>query len=164
MAIRFLLRGLAAGAAGTTALNAVTYADMVWRARGESDLPQKSVESLAARVGLTIPGSGDVRQHRLDGLAALSGMLTGAGIGIVAAGLGPLLRRLPLLPAGVLVGGAAMAGTDVSITRLGLTDPRTWSTADWLSDVVPHLAFGVVTAWTLRSWPPSRSGRAGVGP
>ena len=164
MAIRFLLRGLAAGAAGTTALNAVTYADMVWRARGESDLPQKSVESLAARAGLTIPGSGDVRKHRLDGLAALSGMLTGAGIGIAAAGLGPLLRRLPLLPAGVLVGGAAMASTDVSITRLGLTDPRTWTPADWLSDAVPHLAYGVVTSWTLRSLPAGGSGRVSLAP
>jgi hypothetical protein len=151
--IRFLLRGLAAGAAGTTALNAVTYADMALRARAESRLPQKSVEVLAERVGVAISGSGEARQHRLDGLAALSGIVTGTGIGVVAAGFGPVLRRLPLLPAAVLVGGAAMAGTDGSMTRLGLTDPRTWSTVDWLSDVVPHFAYGIVTAWTLRSWP-----------
>jgi hypothetical protein len=158
MAIRFLLRGLVAGAAGTTALNAVTYADMVLRARGESDLPQKTVESLAQRMNLAIPGSGEARQHRLDGLAALSGILAGMGIGVGAAGLNPLLRRVPLLPVAVLVGGAAMAGTDVSMTRLGLTDPKSWTPADWLSDAVPHLAYGTVTAWTLRSWPGRNDG------
>jgi hypothetical protein len=157
MTIRFLLRGLVAGAAGTTALNAATYADMALRARGESDLPQRTVESLAERVSVAIPGSGEARQHRLDGLAALSGILAGMGIGVGAAALNPLLRRVPLLPAAVLVGGAAMAGTDVSMTRLALTDPKSWTPADWLSDAVPHLAYGVVTAWTLRSWP-GRSG------
>jgi hypothetical protein len=28
---------------------------------------------------------------------------------------------------------------------LGITDPRTWSTADWIADLVPHLAYGLVT-------------------
>jgi hypothetical protein len=32
---------------------------------------------------------------------------------------------------------------------LGVSDPRTWSAADWISDVVPHLAYGVVTYVTL---------------
>jgi hypothetical protein len=31
---------------------------------------------------------------------------------------------------------------------LGVTNPRSWSTADWVSDVVPHLAYGLVTALT----------------
>jgi len=26
-----------------------------------------------------------------------------------------------------------------------VTDPRTWSAADWISDLLPHLAYGVVT-------------------
>ena len=33
---------------------------------------------------------------------------------------------------------------------LGVTDPRTWAAADWISDAVPHLAYGVVTDWVLR--------------
>jgi hypothetical protein len=37
----------------------------------------------------------------------------------------------------------------------GLTDPRSWSLADWLSDAVPHVAYGVVTAWTLRTIAPA---------
>jgi hypothetical protein len=35
------------------------------------------------------------------------------------------------------------------MTRMGITDPRHWSTADWLADAVPHLAYGVVTHATL---------------
>jgi hypothetical protein len=34
------------------------------------------------------------------------------------------------------------------MTAMGLTDPRTWSRTDWLSDVLPHLAYGWVTAST----------------
>ncbi|MDQ1620983.1 MAG: hypothetical protein QOE19_3552, partial [Actinomycetota bacterium] len=26
--------------------------------------------------------------------------------------------------------------------------PRTWSAVDWVADVVPHLAYGLVTALT----------------
>jgi hypothetical protein len=33
---------------------------------------------------------------------------------------------------------------------LGVTDPRTWSVVDWISDLVPHFGYGVVTALVLR--------------
>jgi hypothetical protein len=29
----------------------------------------------------------------------------------------------------------------------GVSDPRSWGAADWLADVVPHVAYGLVTAW-----------------
>jgi hypothetical protein len=35
------------------------------------------------------------------------------------------------------------------MTALGVTDPRTWSGVDWTSDLVPHLAYGVVTGTVL---------------
>jgi len=35
------------------------------------------------------------------------------------------------------------------MTVLGITDPRTWSATDWVSDVVPHLAYGVVVKRTM---------------
>jgi hypothetical protein len=41
--LKHILRGVAAGAAGTTALNAVTYLDMVLRGRGASSTPEESV-------------------------------------------------------------------------------------------------------------------------
>jgi hypothetical protein len=148
---RGLFRGIAAGAAGTTALNAVTYADMAVRGRGASEMPQRSVEVLAQRAGREVPGDGEVREHRLDGLGALSGIGAGLGIGAVAGCLAPVLVRLPAGFAGLLVGGAAMAATDAPMAKLGLSDPTSWSATDWLSDVVPHLAYGLVTVWTLRA-------------
>jgi hypothetical protein len=39
-----------------------------------------------------------------------------------------------------------MAASDYPATRLGLTEPRDWTATDWASDVLPHMAFGVVTA------------------
>jgi hypothetical protein len=35
------------------------------------------------------------------------------------------------------------------MTALGISDPRTWAAKDWVSDIVPHLAYGMVTAATL---------------
>lgn len=148
---RTVARGLAAGAAGTTALNAATFADMALRGRPESEMPQKSVETVADRLGTDVPGEGDTRSNRVSGLGSLSGLATGAATGVAAAFAGPVLRRLPLPLSGLLVGAAAMAGSDLPMTKLGLTDPKSWSTPDWLADAVPHLAYGLVTAWTLRA-------------
>jgi hypothetical protein len=147
----FALRGIAAGAAGTTALNAATYADMAIRGRGASSMPETAVEKFAGDAGVEIPGDGDERQNRLTGLGALTGIATGAAAGVAAAALGPVVRRLPLPIAAVVVGGLAMAGSDVPMTRLGLTDPSTWSSSDWLADAVPHLAYGLAAAATLKA-------------
>jgi hypothetical protein len=67
------LKGAVAGAAGTTALNAVGYGDMALRGRSASSTPDQVVEQLASRSGLSIPGSGQARQSRLEGLGALAG-------------------------------------------------------------------------------------------
>ena len=142
-------RGAAAGAAGTAALNAVTYLDMAVRARPSSSTPQRAVELLAERAGRPVPGDGEERENRLQGLGALSGIATGVGIGVCAGLLAPLLDRLPLPLAGGVLGAGAMAATDVPMAGLGLTDPRSWSRSDWLSDAVPHLAYGLVTMATF---------------
>jgi hypothetical protein len=143
------LRGAAAGAAGTTALNVVTYLDMVVRGRGASSTPERTVEELAERAHVPIPGDGDTREHRVQGLGALTGLAAGVGVGVLAglvraAGFRPhpLLGTL-LTTAGVLV------AANGPMTVLGVTDPRTWSTTDWLSDLVPHLAYGAVVGTTV---------------
>ena len=152
---RFLGRaigsGLAAGAAGTTALNAATYLDMAVRGRGTSEMPEKAVEELTRRAGQEIPGSGGERDNRVQGIGALSGIATGVGVGVVAGFLGPVLRRLPSVLSAVALGGFAMAATDASMARLGLTDPKSWSAEDWLSDALPHLAYGAAATYTLRA-------------
>src|SRR5690349_11542744 len=74
---RAALRGAAAGAAGTTALNAVTYLDMTIRARAASSTPEASVEKLSDKLGIGIPGEGKERDNRVQGLGPLLGIATG---------------------------------------------------------------------------------------
>jgi hypothetical protein len=143
---------MAAGAAGTTALNAATYVDMAMRARGASSTPATAVEKLAERAGKPVPGEGEERQNRLEGLGALSGIATGVGIGVAAGLFAPVLTRLPLVLSAAVVGAGAMAATDLPMTRLGLTDPTSWSGADWASDAIPHLAYGAATVAVLRGF------------
>ena len=145
-----MVRGAAAGAAGTTALNAVTYLDMVVRGRPASSTPEDTVQTLARRTHLPIPGEGADRQNRVAGLAPLTGQVAGIGTGAL---LG-LARSAGWRPGLVLSTAAATLGALVAgngpMTALGVTDPRTWSARDWAADMVPHLAFGAVTAWLLR--------------
>jgi hypothetical protein len=149
-----LLAGAAAGAAGTASLNAATYLDMTVRGRAASSTPQQTVEVVEDRLPVSVPGEGEARENRVSGLGSLSGIVTGVGIG---AAFGVLRRAglRPSLPVGaVLVGLAAMASTGASMVRLGVSDPRTWSAADWLSDLVPHLIYGGVTYGVLQAVDP----------
>lgn len=141
--------GLVAGAAGTTALNAVTYFDMALRGRPASELPAKSAARMAERAGIDL-GEGAAAANRSEGLGAAMGIATGVGWGLVYAAA----RRFvaPPLPVGALVvGAAAMAGSDASLTAQGLTDPRSWGAKAWLADAVPHVAYGfaLVAAYEL---------------
>jgi uncharacterized membrane protein len=137
-------RGMLAGAAGTTALNAVTYLDMAGRGRPASQVPTQSVQTIANRIQVPVPGRGAERDHRVEGLAALGGIATGVGIGGVFGWLHDRGLRLGVLGS-VVIGGSAMAATDASMVRLGISDPQEWTTVDWASDVLPHLAYGCVT-------------------
>ena len=146
---RALLVGLAAGAAGTTALNVVTYLDVVVRARGASSTPEDTAAKLAEELGIEIPGDENARANRLAGLGPLIGIVAGAGVG-ASVGLARALGFRPPLPlAGILAGGLAMVAADAPMAVLGVSDPRTWAPADWVSDAVPHLVYGLVTTVVL---------------
>lgn len=144
-----ILKGAAAGAAGTTALNATTYLDVAVRGRPTSSTPEETVDKLAEIAHVTISGQGEERKNRLTGLGALSGIQVGVGVGAL---LG-LLRGLGWQPrfgtSAATATAVALIGANGPMTALGITDPRTWSATDWVSDVVPHLMYGVVTAATL---------------
>jgi hypothetical protein len=145
----WVLRGAAAGAAGTTALNAVAYLDIAVRGRPTSSTPENTVEKLAEQAHVSIPGAGQTRQNRLQGLGALTGIGAGVGIGVLAGvARAAGLRTHPLLGT-LLTGLGAMAFANGPMVVLGVTDPRTWSAVDWVSDVVPHLAYGAVVKATM---------------
>src|SRR3954453_21486137 len=77
------LRGAAAGAAATTALNAVTYLDMAIRGSGTSSTPEDTVEKLAEKAHVDIPGDEQHRRTRVEGLGPLTGLVAGIGVGVV---------------------------------------------------------------------------------
>ena len=60
------LRGLAAGAAGTVALDAVSHLDMALRGRPASTVPEQLVDAVAERIGRPVPGSGRMRSTLSD--------------------------------------------------------------------------------------------------
>jgi xanthosine utilization system XapX-like protein len=142
-----VLTGVLAGAAGTAALNIVTYLDMAGRGRPASSMPAQAAEKMSHAVGISL-GEGDTKQNRVQGLGALLGYATGLTVG-AGYGLARSRVRVPAPLAAVGLGLAAMAVSGASLPALGLTDPRSWSASSWAMDVVPHLAYGVVTAITF---------------
>lgn len=149
-----ILKGLVAGAAGTLALNFLTYMDMLLRGRPPSKLPEQAAEPVLKKAKAVIGGgeSDDKDQNRRSALGALMGYSTGLGIGGFYAILTSHKRASGVSPlvAGPALGAAAMLATDAPMVKIGLTDPRTWSTTDWLADLVPHLGYGIVTTGVYR--------------
>ncbi|MDQ0988832.1 hypothetical protein [Streptomyces sp. V3I7] len=139
-----IVRGSAAGAAGTTVLNAVSYADMAWRGRPASQAPAQTAEKITHDTGHPITGSASQQENRLSALGALAGITAGCGTGIAVALMYRAGVRMPWWLGGIVTGGLAMAAADLPMTLLGVTDPASWSGTDWASDVVPHLLYGLV--------------------
>ncbi|MEU2615770.1 hypothetical protein ABZ570_30000, partial [Micromonospora sp. NPDC007271] len=140
--------GAIAGAVGSAALNIVSFLDMATRARPASSTPEETVGRLAHAAHVDL-GPQEKATNRKSGL----GPVLGYGIGIAAGAVFGVLaarRRIPLPVAAGLLGGGVMASSDGSMAALGVTDPRTWRRVDWLSDIVPHLAYGLAAAATWR--------------
>jgi hypothetical protein len=147
--LSFVSRGVAAGAAGTTALNATTYLDMALRGRPSSSTPQDSVEALADKTGLGILGDGEKRENRLSGLGPMLGILAGAGSGALLGLARAAGWRAGPVPTAMAATAIAFAAGNLPMTALGISDPRSWSVVDWVSDAIPHLAYGAVTSLVL---------------
>ena len=151
------LAGAAAGAAGTVALDVASYGDMVVRGRPSSGVPAKVAGTLADQFGVSLAppnegANGDTAKNRSSGLGALMGYATGLGIGALYGALRPRLGRVSVPLAGVAIGLAAMAASDTPAVTTGATDPKTWGFSGWLSDLLPHLAYGLVTALTYEAF------------
>ncbi len=136
-----MIHGAIAGAVGTMALDVSSYADIALRARDSSDVPAETVKRLSQRAGIPIEND-----NRASALGALSGYAVGVGIGALYGVIRPRVPRVPLILSGFALGAAAMLASEGPATRLGATDPRTWGVGGWLSDIIPHVAYGLVTA------------------
>ncbi|MGY1754755.1 hypothetical protein [Blastococcus sp. SYSU D01042] len=153
------LRGLAAGAAGTVALDAVNHLDMAVRGRPASTVPERIVDAVAERVGRPVPGAGETRRSRRSGLAALAGLANGLGVGVLASAARSSGVRFPAPVGAVLAGAASAAATDLAIAQLGVDDPRGWTRDEWIADAVPHLAYGMAVQGVLEALPTDRENR-----
>lgn len=142
-------RGLLAGAAGNLVLDAVTYLDMAVRARPASEVPARTAEAGLDRAGLS------VSDDQAEAAGALAGIATGVGVGVATAVVRSAGVRLSPLGGAVVTGAVAMAVSDGGAALAGVTDPRGWGATDWVSDVVPHLAFGLTVHEVVRRLEPA---------
>ena len=159
-----VVRGALAGATGTALLTAATYLDMALTGRPASTAPERTVAELLRRANLPVPDD-----RRLTALGALSGLATGIGIGAAVALVRAAGVRVPAVIGAPAIGGLAMASTDAAMLALGVSNPRSWSAADWTRDVVPHLAYGIGVRMALDAGErsgehPAASGPPGRGP
>lgn len=165
VSLRDLAAGALAGAVGTLALDAVTYLDIAGRGREPSSVPASVAGRIADEAGVDL-GDDEHAGNRREAIGALMGYATGVAFGACYGYVRGRRRRLPSVVSGAALGAFVMAATDASATLAGATDPSEWSGADWLADLVPHAAYGIVTALAfdrlssssnhrLRSTPPA---------
>ena len=145
------LIGAVAGAVGTVALDVTTYADIAIRGRSSSGAPSQMVSILAKAVGLPLSSQGvgsedQTAQNRESGLGALLGYVNGLGVGVAYGLLRSRQDDIPIPLAGIGVGLAAMAASDIPLIALRVSNPKTWGFSGWAADAIPHLVYGLVTA------------------
>jgi len=145
------LIGAVAGAVGTVALDVTTYVDMAIRGRSSSGAPSQMVSILAKAVGIPLSSQGvgsedQTAQNRESGLGALLGYVNGLGVGVVYGLLRSRRDDIPIPVAGIGVGLAAMAASDIPLIALRVSNPKTWGFSGWAADAIPHLVYGLVTA------------------
>lgn len=144
--LRGAISGALAGAAGTTALNAVTYLDMVIRARPASETPEKAVEAFSSKTGVAVPGDDKSRSNRIAGLGPLTGLAAGVGAGMAIGAIRGAGWQPGLIGSTLAATSVALIAGNAPMTVLGVTNPRRWPAKDWAADLIPHLAYGAVAA------------------
>lgn len=144
--------GAIAGAVGTLALDIVSYGDMLARGRAASDLPAQAAAKVAETAGIDLGPADDPRTpNRRAAFGAILGYTTGVAIGAVLGGAWRFRKGTSTTRRGLTAAGIAMAAANGPMVAQGLTDPRTWGVAGWVSEVVPHVAYWLATAVTFRA-------------
>ena len=141
--------GRRAGAAGTTALNLVAVRGHGGRGRPASSTPEQTVEKLAGKAHVSHPRRpADPGRTGCRASVRSPAWPPAWGSASSSARPGTRLPLQPLVGTGLITAGVLVA-TNGPMTVLGVTDPRTWTTTDWVSDVVPHVAYAVVVKTTM---------------
>jgi hypothetical protein len=128
---------------------------MFVRGRSSSDVPAEVVDTAASETGIPLGTEGEDREtieNRKSGAGALLGYDVGLGTGIAYSLARPALNGVSKPIAGLGLGLVAMAASDVPAIALGVTDPREWGVQGWISDLLPHLAYGLVTVMVMEEF------------
>jgi hypothetical protein len=73
----------------------------------------------------------------------------------------PYVPTLSTTLTGVAAGSAMMVATNTGNVVGGTVDPpQAWSLHDWMSDVVPHVVYGLVLVEVYERWTGHRDRRA----
>ncbi len=150
-----LLRGAAAGAAGTAALTTAGYLARTVRPVPADDAPLP-LEAVQATSDIDRPG------RRISALGLLAGTATGVGIGALAGVLRAAGVRPPAAVSGPLLGLAAVAARGGPQAVLRVADLR--RRPDRVAEIVPELVYGFTTHSTLVSVSRVAEGREAVPP
>jgi hypothetical protein len=147
--MRGFIAGSVAGAAGTMALDITSYLDMALRGRAPSETPAEVIRRLAAKAGntsLAVPSdeADAATKNRRSALGALGGYAIGIGLGALYGSIASDRQKVTV--AALALAALAMAASDVPATLLEATTPTAWGAGGWISDIVPHAAYGLVTA------------------
>ncbi len=148
-ALAGIVAGAAAGAAGTTGLNVVSYLLQAYAGTPGDVSTKQTAEALADRAGTEVPGDGETADNRKTALGNLAGIGVGVGLGAAAGLLRAYHVKIPKALAPFLLGFGAMGLSDGVMTKLGVTDPHTWTAKSVTADAIPHLVYGLVQTATL---------------
>lgn len=146
-----MLRGAPMGAATgavDTALNVTTYAGAAIRGRATGSVPAEVAGKLAGKAGSDISGEGSDEQtvqNRKNGFGAPSGYVVGLVVGIAYGLIAPHLGGVPKPVAGAWLGLGAIGGSGVPAAASGVADPTKWGLSSCVSNLGPHVAYGLAT-------------------
>ena len=156
--LKTMLVGIVAGGFGTLLLNVVSYLDMLVQGRPASQAPGELAGRLAEKAHIeqiATDNQAPEAQARRSATGALLGYSTGVGLAMGYSGLQLLGVRANPLVSGIGLGIAAMASSDVPLTLAGVSNPKQWSPRSWVSDIVPHVAYGIATAGAFEMLQPA---------
>lgn len=153
-----LVTGMVAGAVGTTMLNFATYLDMALRGRPPSDVPEKVVDEITDKLDGSLDEQDDdeTAGNRRAAVGALMGLASGVAWGSFYGLVHPAIQRISPAARSAGLGMAVMAGNDVPAIAVRATKPTEWGLSGWISDLTPHMIYGIATVASYERFAASR--------